>query len=334
MNMARELRRGAFDEINFVFAPNLVLWTALELDVFSALAHGSAQARALAERLGCSEKGLRRILDCLAAMGFVKKAGHGYGLSALGRRYGLPSSDDYIGQLFASSAQLIKYWLTLPEAVKTGRPTLGLFPEKERRDYEFKVIEALFQFYKTSAWELARALLRTFAPGRVLDVGAGSAVWSLPFAIERPQAEVTAVDFAPILAITRKFARRFGVEARYRFVAGDAGALDLGEAIFDLALLGHICHSEGAERTQRLIGQCFRALKSGGRLLIMDYIADEKRERELLALLLSVNTLLGTEDGDTFAMSDYTRWLKAAGFARVEAVRVKAHGPVIAAVKA
>ncbi|MGH7847714.1 MAG: class I SAM-dependent methyltransferase [Candidatus Binatia bacterium] len=333
MTLSRELKKGALNEINFSFAPQLILWTALELEIFPALEGGANSLDRLAALLRCSEKGLRRILDCLAAMGFVEKRNQTYDLTAVARSYLLPSSENYVGHLFSGSAQLMKYWLTLPEAVRTGRPTLGLFPDADREAYDFEVIEALFQFHKHSAWELARAVLQKATPTRILDVGAGSAVWSLPFASQCPQLEVTAIDFPPVLALARKFARRFGVEKQYRFIGGEILTVDLGEQEFDLVLLGHICHSEGPRRSRELFSQCFRALKNKGRLLIMDYIADEGRASEFLPLLLALNTLLGTDEGDTFTMSEYLEWLRQAGFIGVESLCVKGHAPVVMACK-
>ena len=333
MTISRELKKGALDEIDFSFAPQLILWTALELQIFPALASGANSLDRLAELLRCSEKGLRRILDCLTAMGFVEKRNQTYELSSLARSYLLPSSASYVGHLFSSSAQLMKYWLTLPEAIRTGRPTLGLFPDAEREAYDFAVIEALFQFHKNSAWELARAVLQKTTPTRILDAGAGSAVWSLPFASQCPHVEVTAIDFPPVLPIARKFACRFRVEKQYRFVGADIRTVDLGEQEFDLVLLGHICHSEGPRRSRELFSRCFRALKNKGRLLIMDYVVDENRASKLLPLLLALNTLLGTDEGDTFTMSEYLEWLRQAGFTGVESLCVKGHSPVIVATK-
>jgi ubiquinone/menaquinone biosynthesis C-methylase UbiE len=176
-------------------------------------------------------------------------------------------------------------------------------------------------------------VLQKTTPTRILDVGAGSAVWSLPFASQCPNVEVTAIDFPPVLPIARKFACRFGVEKQYRFVGADIRTVDLGEQEFDLVLLGHICHSEGPRRSRELFSRCFRALKNKGRLLIMDYLVDENRASELLPLLLALNTLLGTDEGDTFTMSEYMAWLQDAGFTRVESVAVKEHSPVIVATK-
>jgi SAM-dependent methyltransferase len=110
--------------------------------------------------------------------------------------------------------------------------------------------------------------------------------------------------------------------------------MDFGSEKYDLALLGHICHSEGAEWSRRLIDKCFRALRKNGRLLIIDYIVDEERRSGLMPLLLALNALLGTEEGDTFTFSEYRQWLSNAGFTEVRAMPLEGQSPIIAALKA
>jgi ubiquinone/menaquinone biosynthesis C-methylase UbiE len=333
MSIAKELAHGAYNEVNFAFAPSLILWTAVELKVFPTLAQEAVAAEELARILQCSEKGVRRILDCLAAMGFVNKRKAIYDLAPLAQRYFLPASEHYLGDLFASCPQLLKYWLVLPHAVKTGRPILSLFPDKEKQRYNAQVVEALYQFHKKSAWQLASAFPKTAHLTKILDVAAGSAVWSIPFAVRYPNVEVAAVDFASVLGIARKYARRWGVESRYRFVGGDIRTTDFGAGQYDLALLGHICHSEGQQRSRLLVRKCFRALKKGGKLLIMDYIADEKRKSDLLALLVSINALMGTDEGDAFTLGECSRWLTQAGYKSVTSIPLEGHYPCIVAAK-
>jgi ubiquinone/menaquinone biosynthesis C-methylase UbiE len=168
---------------------------------------------------------------------------------------------------------------------------------------------------------------------RILDVAAGSAVWSIPFVLKCFSGQVTAVDFAPVLDVARKYVRRFGMEDRYTFSDGDIREVDFGVDKYDFVLLGHICHSEGASWSKRLIEKCYRALKADGRLLIMDYVVDEERKTELIPLLVALNALLGTDEGDTFSFSDYKRWLIETGFSDVQSLQIEGHSPVILGVK-
>lgn len=340
IGVTEKLARGALDELNFDFASQVVLFTALKLDIFSVIDKEAKGVDEIASAVKCSARGMRMLLNCLAAMELLEKENETYALNRLSRKTLLPSSKDYIGSLFMHWEKLVKLWLTLPEAVKTGKPTLGLFTDEEKERLNIDIADALFQVHKGYAWGLAEALEISagFLPehGRamkILDVAAGSAVWSLPLALKYERAEVTAIDFASVLEVAKRYARRFGVESQYKFIGADIRQIDFGNDEYDLALLGHICHSEGAEWSRRLIGKCFRALKENGKLFIMDYVPDEERESDVMPLLLAINALLGTEEGDTFTFSQYKNWLLNAGFREARTIRVNDHSPVIVGLK-
>jgi ubiquinone/menaquinone biosynthesis C-methylase UbiE len=335
-----QVEKGALDELGFHFAPQVVLFTALEVGIFPALAGGARSIPSIASATDCSPRGVRTLLNCLAAMGLVKKEDDIYDLNRYSRKYFLPSSEHDLTSLFLPWEDLFRLWLTLPEAVRTGRPSVILGSDQKQQRLNVRIAEALFQAHRVCAWRLVEICTREsslWRPDRevlkILDVAAGSAVWSIPWALNYTHAEVTAIDFPPVLEVAKKYTKRFGVEQRYKFVASNIREIDFGIEEYDLALLGHICHSEGPTWSQRLIENCSRALKRTGRLLIMDYIADEERNSDLMPLLLALNALLGTEDGDTFTFSEYRKWLNQAGFEDVRTLQIDGHSPVVVGLK-
>ena len=335
--IVEKLTARALDEAAFHFAPQVLLFTALKLGVFSAVAEGEKSVQHIGAATGCSLRGMRMMLDCLTAMGLLKKKGGTYDLNSLSRRFFLPSSEDYVGELFRRLDLFLNLWLTLPEAVKTGRPTISCLQEEERARLNLSIVDALFQCHKGYAWKLSERLEESdfFPTGayggmKILDIGAGSAVWSIPFTLKYKDVEVTAVDFDAVLDVAKRYTRRFGVERCYRFIGANIREIEFGSDQFDLVLLGHVCHSEGEQWTRKLLFKCFRALRKGGRLLIMDYISDEKRKSAFLPLLLALNALLGTEEGDTFTFSQYEHWLLDVGFRDVRTMEIRGHSPVVA----
>lgn len=340
VEVTEKLARGALDELAFQFAPQVVLWTALKLGIFPAIAEGAGGVDSVASATECSTRGVGMLLNCMASMGLLEKDHERYGLNNFSRRYFLPSSGDYIGGLLTQSDQLMELWLTLPETVRTGKPSLSFRTDGENSSFNIDIVDGLFQVHKGYAWRLVEVLADDpyFLAKRgdsikILDAAAGSAVWSIPFALKFERAKITAVDFFSVLAVAKRCTRRFGVEDRYRFLGGNIREIDLGRDEYDLVLLGHICHSEGAHWSQKLIAKCFRALRNSGRLFIMDYVPDEERKSTTLPLLLALNALLGTQEGDTVTFSEYRQWLMKAGFSAVQTIEISGHSPVIVGLK-
>ncbi len=73
---------------------------------------------------------------------------------------------------------------------------------------------------------------------------------------------VTAHDWQSILKVTKKFVGKFNLSQRYSYLAGDINEVDFGQNHYDLVILGHICHTEGAERTRKLFSRAHHSLNS------------------------------------------------------------------------
>jgi SAM-dependent methyltransferase len=107
--------------------------------------------------------------------------------------------------------------------------------------------------------------------------------------------------------------------------------VDFEEGTCDLAILGQICHSEGAEHSQDLFRKLHRALRPGGKLLIADMVPDEGRSSAAFPLFFALNMLVHTAQGDTFTLSEYTKWLTDAGFRSVSTLEAPGPSPLIVA---
>jgi SAM-dependent methyltransferase len=107
----------------------------------------------------------------------------------------------------------------------------------------------------------------------------------------------------------------------------------MGQSKYDVAILGHICHAEGAARSRDLFRKLQRALKPGGKLLIAEMVPDEERREAQFPLLFAINMLVHTEEGGTFTYSEFRKWLQEAGFKTVRTIEAPAPSPLIVAEK-
>ena len=96
---------------------------------------------------------------------------------------------------------------------------------------------------------------------------------------------------------------------RFNFVEGDLLEANFGTG-YDVAILGHILHSEGEKRSRELLKKTFRALKSGGVIAIAEWLVNDQRTEPLHALMFAVQMLVNTEKGDTFSFNEIKSWLR------------------------
>ena len=167
----------------------------------------------------------------------------------------------------------------------------------------------------------------------MLDLAAGSGVWGIALAQASPHVRVTAVDWPGVIPVTRRVAEKHGVLDRFRFVEGDVLEADLGRDAHHVAALGHILHSEGPDRSRRLLGRVFDALAPGGTVVIAEFVANDDRTGPPNALIFAVNMLVNTEQGDTFTFGEMTAWLREAGFDDVRQLAAPGPSPLLLATK-
>ena len=103
---------------------------------------------------------------------------------------------------------------------------------------------------------------------------------------------------------------------------------------YDIATLGHILHSEGEERSRKLLKKAAVALKSGGTIAIGEWLVNDERTEPLNGLMFAVNMLVNTERGDTFSFNEIKRWLEEAGFRNTRTLEAPGPSPLVLATKA
>ena len=316
------------------YAPTLILHTALEFKVFDLLHAKPATVAELARTTGASPRGLTAVLDALVGLSFLAKEGGRYTVTPESAAFLVSTKPGYLGAFFGHMAdQILPKWLTLPRVVRTGKSAVSVNARQGAKFFA-QFVESLFPLSHANARELGEhlGLGHLAGPLSVLDIAAGSGVWGLTLAGFSPFVQVTAVDWPEVLKVTRRIAKQRGVEDRLTTVAGDILEVDFG-AGHHVATLGHILHSEGEERSRRLLKRTFDALLPGGTIAIMEFVPNEERTGPPDALIFAVNMLVNTDQGGTYTFSEISQWLAEAGFVRPRLLKVPAISPLILATK-
>jgi len=320
---------------SFAFAPGQVIISAVELGVFAAIHQGRHTVEALVKHLAADPRGVRILLNALVALELLEKVGERYGCTPVSETYLIPGSPAYLGDSILHNKDVREAWSHLTEVVKTGKPRRNPERVKDLGQHLGHLVKGLYLRNYQTARELARRMGAgsTLTGLRILDLGAGSGAWSIPFAEADASARVVAVDLAPVIPVTREYAARHGVAERYQFRPGNVRELDFGAAEFDLAILGHLCHSEGPRNTPPLLKKVGKALQSGGQVVIADMIPNDERTGPVHPLIFAVNMLVNTEEGDTFTRAEYRAWLQEAGFGELRELLTDRESPILAATK-
>jgi hypothetical protein len=314
------------------YAPPLVLEAAIRHRVFDVLDSGAKSLDEIQEATGVSKRGLTAILNALVGFEFLRKDAGNYSLAPESAAFLVSNKPGFQGGLIRhTSEQLLPNWLQLNKIVATGRPAKSVNQQGPGSDFFQQFVNDIFPMSYPVAQELARHLALA-GPVSVLDLAAGSGVWGIALAQSSEQVRVTAVDWPGVIPVTRSTVARFGLAERFVFREGDLLEADFGSG-HNVATLGHILHSEGAERSKALLEKTFYALAPGGIIAIAEFLVNAERTGPLNGLIFAINMLVNTDSGDTFSFEEISEWLLEAGFTGVRTIATHGPSPLILATR-
>lgn len=319
-------------QLSWGYAPPLIIEAAVRNGLFDALATQPMTSRDLAGATGTSQRGVTAVMDALVSLGLAARNREGqYVLTPESDTFLVSSRPGFLGGFLSHMSQtIIPSWLSLSESVRTGEPATQVNEESVGGEFFRDFVEALFPLGYPAALGVAKALeFPQDAAIRILDIAAGSGVWSIGFAKTYPRARVTAVDWGAVIPVTQKVVAQHGLSERYTYISDDILEADFG-AGYDVATLGQILHSEGDERSRKLIERVFQALKPGGTIVIAEFVANDDRTGPPNALIFSVNMLVHTKTGRAYTFPEIRAWLDQAGFENAELVDIPSPSIIVA----
>ena len=335
MNSNQPLKPERLMQMAWGYAPPLIIEAAVQNKVFDLLEASPKTIPELAAASGASERGLTAILNALVGIQLLTRDGQRYSLTPESAAFLVSNKPGSLARFFSHvSTMLIPSWLHLTETAKTGKPAVAVNDKTKGAAFFADFVESLFPLSYPAARMLGEHLgvNKAASPVSVLDLAAGSGVWGIALAQLSPKVTVTAVDWPDVLEITKKVAKQQGVGDRLKTSPGDLLAADFGKG-HQVATLGHILHSEGRERSRKLLRKTFEALAPGGTIAIMEFLPNEERTGPPDALIFAVNMLTMTETGDTYPFGEISGWLKEAGFVNPRLLEVPAVSPLVLATR-
>jgi (2Fe-2S) ferredoxin len=307
------------------FQDSRVLLSAVELDFFTTVAHAepAATAGAVARACATDPRATLALLNALAAMDLLTKTGDAFFTTPKAKRFLVAGSKDDASMAIKHSLSLWLRWSTLTEVVRSGRPVASTEMVKLGQDWTKPFIAAM---HRNAGLRAPLVVRSVGAAGvkRLLDVGGGSAAYSIAFAQTNPELCAEVFDLQTVLPLAEQNIAAAGLSGRVRVRVGDLRRDEFGQG-YDLILLSAICHMLDPAENQDLLARVQRALGTGGRVVIQDHVMQSDKTAPRAGALFAINMLVGTPGGSTYSEAEYRAWLGQAGFAEVN--RVALAGP-------
>ncbi len=313
-------------QTGLAFWPSKTLLSAIEMGLFTELAHGPESFDSLSGRIGLHPRSARDFLDALVALGFLERSGDTYSNTPETDLFLDRKKPSYIGGILEmANTRLYPFWGHLTEALRTGQPQneyksggAGLFETL----YADPARLAQFLAAMTGISHGANMAIAQQFPwkdyGTFVDVGTAQGDLAAQIALANPHLRGQGFDLPEVAPIFEEYVAAVGVADRLTFAPGSFFEQDIPKA--DVVLMGHILHDWDLPTKQMLIGKAYDAIPTGGALVVYESIIDDDRSKNAFGLMMSLNMLIETPGGFDYTGADCEGWMRAAGFSatRVE----------------
>ncbi len=324
--MSAHLNPEKILQTGLAFWPSKTLLSAIEMGLFTELAHGPESFDSLSGRIGLHPRSARDFLDALVALGFLERSGDTYSNTPETDLFLDRKKPSYIGGILEmANTRLYPFWGHLTEALRTGQPQneyksggAGLFETL----YADPARLAQFLAAMTGISHGANMAIAQQFPwkdyGTFVDVGTAQGDLAAQIALANPHLRGQGFDLPEVAPIFEEYVAAVGVADRLTFAPGSFFEQDIPKA--DVVLMGHILHDWDLPTKQMLIGKAHDAIPTGGALVVYESIIDDDRSKNAFGLMMSLNMLIETPGGFDYTGADCEGWMRAAGFSatRVE----------------
>jgi SAM-dependent methyltransferase len=306
--------------LTYGFIASKALFAALDLDLFTRIAGGTAGLDALAAATGVAPNRLRTLLTALKTVGLVTETDGQFANSPAAGTYLVAGAQgdfrDYISVV--NGGFLYEGLRHLSKAMRGER----IFPDKGF--YEGIVYseggvggDAFSKAQHAGSLGPAQLMARRVDLGQAttfLDVGGGSGAYTLAFLRKNPRLRATILDFPQTVDTARRYASEAGMADRVSHLPGNALTTPWPKGQ-DVVLMSYVWSAVGGNDIRALAGRAFEALKPGGVVLVHDFMVDDDHAGPAFAAWYLLASLPDNPQAECLSPGFVERCLGDAGFA-------------------
>jgi hypothetical protein len=268
-------------QLLFGFAASRAIGVAAELGIADLLKGGPKTAGELAPETGADPRSLYRLLRACAACGvFSEDSLKRFSLTPLAE----PLRSDIRGSLRAFSVMMTtdwqyQVWGHLPYSVKTGKPAFDKVFGMSSFDYFWTNEKAGKEFNDAMTSNSAFSSMAVVNGydfsvfEKLVDVGGGHGFLLASILEKHPQLQGLLFDTPDTIAAAQPLLQQHGVTDRCTTQSGNF--FESVPAGGDCYIMKHIIHDWNDEQCITLLQNCRKAMKPGGKVLVVEMVVPE-----------------------------------------------------------
>ena len=317
---------GEIVDLASAYYGSAVLFAAIDRGVFAAIEKLSSTSSTTTSNLdlvaaacGCDTRGMRLLLDACVAEGLLEKTGETYANTAAGKVALVPGGPADLTKAIRYNRDVYAAWGRLAEFALTGKPV-------ERPEVHLGENKARTKAFAAAMFGRAMGIGKSIVPMlglgnvdrgsgiRVLDLAGGPGAYAILMCQANPGMSCVTVDLPAISAEAKGYVAQFGLADRIECRAGSYHTDEYEAEAYDAVTIFGALHQESSGQIVDILKRANRALKKGGKLLVLDMMTDRTHTAPKFSALFAVNMALTTENGWVFSDEELKGWMREAGF--------------------
>lgn len=317
---------GEIVDLASAYYGSAVLFAAIDRGVFAAIeklsstsSTSTSNLELIAAACGCDTRGMRLLLDACVAEGLLEKTGEVYANTAAGKVALVPGGPADLTKAIRYNRDVYAAWGRLAEFALTGKPV-------ERPEVHLGEDKARTKAFAAAMFGRAMGIGKSIVPMlglgngdrgsgiRVLDLAGGPGAYAILMCQANPGMSCVTVDLPAISAEAKGYVAQFGLADRIECRAGSYHTDEYEAEAYDAVTIFGALHQERSGQIVDILKRANRALKKGGKLLVLDMMTDRTHTAPKFSALFAVNMALTTENGWVFSDEELKGWMREAGF--------------------
>lgn len=315
MTEAQRLDTTRLQKIAQAYWESAALMAAVELDIFTAIAHGLDTIPAVARTAGISERNAERLLTVLAAMTLLSRDGERFANAPDVQRFLVKDGERYAGPWILFTKPRWKAFGELAERLRDGQENrLGAY-------VDFTVEDA--RRYHAATYSIGMGAARLFSrsvdlSGRklMLDLGGGSGAYSIVATKTFPGLQAIVLDLPPVTVVADEYIEANDAAGRVRTLPGDFTETPFPTGVDVVVMASNLPQYEPA-LIRQVVAKAFEALVPGGEMHLIGETLHDDRSGPLSAALWGLNEAIQNSTGLAHTESEVKAYLQGAGFVDV-----------------
>lgn len=314
------------------------LFISHKLGIFEAIGKRPLTQSQLCEEFDLERRTSQVLISTATSLGFLRCIEDYYTLTPLSEDYLLESSPTYFGHYWdllidnheVFSLEALTSAITENKSKAYGGEDIY---QTHRDEDETRKVRSFTRAMHSISIPPAIAWTRSIDLSRyrnMLDIGGGSGAHSLIASQHYSNLSATVFDLPTVCTVTEEF-----IDQQLGYGHVSIHPADMWEDPFpdaDLHFYSHIYHGWSPEKCKFLTEKSFNSMPSNGRIVIHEFLYNEKKTRPFSTAAMSM-LMLGWGEGEQYSDKEICGFLEEAGFKDLETKPTFGHYSIVTGVK-